>query len=389
MKKVKKPIKYKRLRIILIPLFLISIGILISIIIHKPPLIKESLSYKEDLSKTSHEVSKMTFIKDGVKIKVNVSSPSQSYSFKICKLGSSTCSISESTVLNGNSVEGAILLSNLENGSYELFLDGDNSEKLTDTKEQIERLNRAHLGDKLITFNYSNNRVKLLVEDFKYEYDVLIDPGHGGRDSGSDNGEKLEKNLNLELSLYEKKRYQDHGLKVKLIRENDSYGIKMGDPKWSLVRQRSYAIGYYGTVSKIIYSNHHNWSASKTYSGWEIIVPGRIANDNLKVEKSIAKVWKEIYPVREKHIRFYATKAPDGGNYSRLDNQIYTFTDYYSVIRTPYDLFNVKNILYEASYINCKKDYEWYYKKGNWKKLSEVKIKNYVESLGIKYLEVS
>ena len=31
-------------------------------------------------------------------------------------------------------------------------------------------------------------------------------------------------------------------------------------------------------------------------------------------------------------------------------------------------------------------DYEWYSK--NWKKLSEIKIKNYVESLGKKYLPI-
>ena len=32
-------------------------------------------------------------------------------------------------------------------------------------------------------------------------------------------------------------------------------------------------------------------------------------------------------------------------------------------------------------------DYDWYYNKGNWKKLSEEKIKAYVTALGIDYKE--
>ena len=66
---------------------------------------------------------------------------------------------------------------------------------------------------------------------------------------------------------------------------------------------------------------------------------------------------------------------------------MYYFTDYYAVLRVPYQLFNVNNVLFEGSYLSNSKDFDWYYTNNNWKKLSEDKIKTYVEALGIEYIE--
>ena len=54
--------------------------------------------------------------------------------------------------------------------------------------------------------------------------------------------------------------------------------------------------------------------------------------------------------------------------------------------RYPLELFNVKTVIYEGCYMSNTKEFLWYYNEGNWKKASEIKIKNYVESLGVKYV---
>lgn len=100
----------------------------------------------------------------------------------------------------------------------------------------------------------------------------MIDVGHGGVDSGSTNSYIYEKTLNLTQSLYEKKRYEEHGLKVLLTRTNDSYGLQMGDKSLSALRRKAFAVGYYGVVSKIVYSNHHNSISDSNYSGYELIL---------------------------------------------------------------------------------------------------------------------
>ncbi|GIM30646.1 sporulation protein [Clostridium polyendosporum] len=54
-------------------------------------------------------------------------------------------------------------------------------------------------------------------------YRVVIDPGHGGYDSGAIGFGLLEKDLNLKESLYLKEELERSGVVVKLTRENDSY----------------------------------------------------------------------------------------------------------------------------------------------------------------------
>ncbi len=279
-------------------------------------------------------------------------------------------------------------VTNLENGTYEFYLINDELEHLTNNMNTYNRIVRAHIKDKLITMNYDKSKVNMTVEDFKYLYDVVIDPGHGGDDTGATNGAYIEKKINLEQSLYEKQRYEQHGLRVLLLREsNDNYGITLGESNWELVDQKGYAVGYYGAVSKIIYSNHHNSSGNETSRGWEILTPAQATYDDLKVEHQIADTWTNMYAKQiNPYYRFYTKDFETGTPTNKLNGEVYDFDDYYSVIRIPNKLFNVKNVLYEGAYINNNSDMYWYYKEENWKKLSEVKIKEYVESIGVKYI---
>lgn len=46
--------------------------------------------------------------------------------------------------------------------------------------EILARISRAKINNKLVSIDYSNNNMKLIIEDFNYQYDVIIDAGHGG-----------------------------------------------------------------------------------------------------------------------------------------------------------------------------------------------------------------
>jgi N-acetylmuramoyl-L-alanine amidase len=50
---------------------------------------------------------------------------------------------------------------------------------------------------------------------------IVVDPGHGGLDSGAIQGKKLEKNINLEISLKLKKELEKNGATVLLTRDGD------------------------------------------------------------------------------------------------------------------------------------------------------------------------
>lgn len=281
---------------------------------------------------------------------------------------------------------GNIDITNLANGTYNMYIITDIETNLKSELGIKERIVRAHIGNKLVTMTYTDNNVGFKVEDFSYQYDIIIDPGHGGSDVGAVNNITKESLINLEQSLYEKKRYEEHGLKVYVVRNTDSAGLVMGPSDWPVVRRRAYAMGYYGVVSKIMYSNHHNSFGNNIRSGYEILLPAKFNKESLKSEYSIAYEWNKIYPLTENHTRIYARDYESEVIYDKSNGEIYNFRDYYAVIRIPYELYNVKNVIYEGCYMSNSADFSWYYLNKNYINLSEIKIKHYVESLGITYI---
>lgn len=135
----------------------------------------------------------------------------------------------------------------MKNGTYRLYVKQSTGKyKRTVTKlSQMDRICRAKVGNKLVTFTYSNNKIAVKVEKFKYKYDIVIDPGHGDNDPGAVNKWANEKDLNLEVSKYEKKRYEEHGLKVLMTRNGEKLQIGKGSKNWRDLYRRTYAMGYY------------------------------------------------------------------------------------------------------------------------------------------------
>ncbi len=347
-----------------------------------------AVQVKRTYANNTNSITYNNFTENGIFIKGTV----QDYSFKNQMLlknkNTGNELIIDTTRISSHYYQLTLDVQNMENGTYEIYLVNNTLEPLTNNMNNYNRIVRAHAGKKLITMNYDKSKVNMIVEDFKYQYDVVIDPGHGGDDTGATNGKYVEKKINLEQSLYEKQRYEQHGLKVLLLRDsNDNYGITMGDEEWEPIDKKGYAVGYYGSVSKIVYSNHHNSSGNDTSRGWEILVPAQASYDDLKVEHQIADTWSNMYAKQvNPYYRFYTKDFEEAKPNNKLNGEIYGFDDYYSVIRIPNKLFNTKNVLFEGAYINNNQDMYWYYNQQNWKQLSEVKIKAYVESIGVKYI---
>lgn len=335
-----------------------------------------------DLKSNPNTTISMSFTNDGMYIKGYIKNGSKKYSTELCD--ESSCK-KYSMAVKDNYYSGNMSLSGLKNGIYKLYVNDNTDKMLVINKlDTMSRINRAKIGNKLVTLSYENNNPKIKIEDFKYEYDILLDAGHGGSDTGATRGKILEKTINLMQTLYEKERYEQHGLKVKLTRDDDTYGLMMGPVDNSNVRRRSYAVGYYGVVSKYVYSNHHNSTFNKEYSGWEVLLVNQSTMSQNDVSYKIVKEWEKNYPTNENHLRIYGRNYNTDALLDKTNGQTYNIKNYYAMQRIPYELFKVITVTYEGCYISNVSDYNWYM--DNWKKLSEIKIKAYVEKLGKKYI---
>lgn len=287
--------------------------------------------------------------------------------------------------LGNNKYNGTIDLSSINNGKYEVYIDNGEKELLVNKMPFIEKIKRAKVGDKLVTFDYENDNVSISIEDFYYLYDILIDVGHGGSDTGASNEYIDEKEMNLKVSMYEKCRYESLGYKVYITRTSDTYGNGMGDSSLPRLHKRAYEVGYNGVVSKVVYSNHHNAINNKTYRGYEILVPSSLTSSQLANELSIMNKFNSIYPNLDNHLRFYGRDYDTEKKYNMTTGNTYSYKDNYAINRIPLNVFNVKAIIYEGCYLTNKEDYNWYWNNNGWIKSSEAKIETYVNYIGGTY----
>ena len=80
---------------------------------------------------------------------------------------------------------------------------------------------------------------------------VVIDPGHGGVDSGAVGNNILEKDYNLQISKYMYDRFRELGVPVYLTRDSD-VTLNPNDRVWK-------ALSYFGNnPNVVVVSNHLN-----------------------------------------------------------------------------------------------------------------------------------
>lgn len=283
---------------------------------------------------------------------------------------------------SNNYYSGNISLSNISNGNYDVYINGY---KLVNKMDGLSKLVRSHIKNKLVSISYNDDIVNIIINDFSYEYDILIDPGHGDSDIGASNGIVNEKFINLKQSMYEKCRYESMGLKVYMTRYDDSYGMMMGSASLDNLQRRALTMGYYGSVSRVVYSNHHNASYNTDDYGFEILVSNSLEKDGLEPEISLYNKYREYYKIWDNSIRLYSRDYNTGISYDKSNGDKYLYMDYYAVIRIPMELFNVKTVIYEPIYLSNSSDFSWYYTNGKWIDIAELKIEEYVNYLGKSY----
>ena len=108
-------------------------------------------------------------------------------------------------------------------------------------------------------------------------YDIVIDPGHGGKDVGAISGKYHESNLTLEYSLLLKEKLENLGLKVKITRDKD-----ISIPNYG--KNGRVAIPY-KTKAKLMLSIHLNSATNVKNGGVEIYVAN---HSNIEFAKSVS-----------------------------------------------------------------------------------------------------
>ena len=112
---------------------------------------------------------------------------------------------------------------------------------------------------------------------------------------------------------------------------------------------------------------------------------GDLTKKDLSVEYTLYDKFKKFYGINDNKIRIYAKDYENSMLLDKTNGEVYNNKNYYSILRNTYELFNVKMVIYEPIYMTNASDFNWYYSSRNWIKVSEIKIKEYVNYIGGTY----
>ena len=127
-----------------------------------------------------------------------------------------------------------------------------------------------------LTFNVTKN-------DANEIYDVVVDPGHGGRDGGANRGDYKEANFTMEYAKELKKKLEEYGVKVKLTHTD---GEIPSDEKMPDYGKHGRAVISHEVNAKYVISIHMNSNAYSSVHGLEVYTP---ANINYDFAKSLVR----------------------------------------------------------------------------------------------------
>ena len=193
-------------------------------------------------------------------------------------------------ISTSNYINDGMFIDNLERGKYYLFL------KLSYTNEEDKEkpiskyyvLSNDTKYDDIVYYTLSKYNNKILINaDNDYEtfmfsvsenhdedkYDVTIDPGHGGMDSGAISGSYKESDLSMDISLKLKKYLEDNDFKVKLTHDKNDIS---SDKTMDEYNEHGRAVIPNEVKSKYTFSIHLNKNESSSVKGIEVYTPNSI-----------------------------------------------------------------------------------------------------------------
>lgn len=182
---------------------------------------------------------------------------------------------------------------------------------------------------------------------------VIIDPGHGGTDSGATGNNLLEKDYNLLISKYMYDRFKELGVPVAITRDSDT--------TLSPTDRVNTILNKFGNSSDVILiSNHVNSGGGE---GAEVIYA-------LRNKDTLAKrILENIGATGQTTRKYYQRRLPSD-----------TSKDYYFIHR---NTGNLEPLIVEYGFIDNTKDVEFL--KENYEELAESVISAVANYIGIPY----
>ena len=183
---------------------------------------------------------------------------------------------------------------------------------------------------------------------------VVIDPGHGGTDSGATGNNLLEKDYNLLISKYMYDRFKELGIPVAITRDSDT--------TLSPTDRVNTILSKFGNSSDVILiSNHVNSGGGE---GAEVIYA-------LRNRDTLAKrILENIGATGQTTRKYYQRRLPSD-----------TSKDYYFIHR---NTGNLEPLIVEYGFIDNTKDVEFL--KENYEKLAEAVISAVANYIGVPYV---
>lgn len=239
-----------------------------------------------------------------------------------------------------NELNKGIDFKNVDIDEYTLYIEvNDNG-----NKEYYNILNDTNYKETTyytVSNNNSNNKISI-TNDTKSTYmnvskateeiyDIVIDPGHGGKDEGACYNKVCETDYTLVLANLVKTNLETMGYKVALTRDQDVYLEKYGNDG-RITRA-------YNTKAKLLISIHLNSNTVKGFSGFELYTS---TNLDLTLARNIISGIKNVNGLNISNNTSFRKEA---GIYSR------TFTtsnikDINDEIETPYKNISTKTNYY-------------------------------------------
>ena len=182
---------------------------------------------------------------------------------------------------------------------------------------------------------------------------VIIDPGHGGTDSGATGNNLLEKDYNLLISKYMYDRFKELGVPVAITRDSDT--------TLSPTDRVNTILNKFGNSSDVILiSNHVNSGGGE---GAEVIYA-------LRNKDTLAKrILENIGATGQETRKYYQRRLPSD-----------TSKDYYFIHR---NTGNLEPLIVEYGFIDDTKDVEFL--KENYEELAEAVISAVANYIGVPY----
>ena len=248
-------------------------------------------------------------------------------------------------------------LDDLKIGNYHLFLklvyeNNEDEEKPiikyyslsnnTEYKETTYYTMSKYNNKILINFDNEYNTMAFKVKENKDKkiYDITIDPGHGGMDSGGTNGDHYESNFTMKISTKIKENLEENGFKIKLTHTEGQYTT---NDYFDEYNKNGRAVIPNEVKSKYTFSIHINKNTSKSVSGFEIYTPVNINYDFIKTIADNLIEYTELDYSTNKLYKFY------NGIYSRNFSEsdiASSLQGYENKGYDPYDLTTNSNYYY-------------------------------------------